>query len=98
MTGYPLFKGCTRPATWGGVPAVPLLFTAIGCALIAFYVGFFFGLFIFAALWALMAAITKKDDKAFRIIGLWLMTKAFNRGRGYWGAVSFSLADYRRNR
>lgn len=98
MNGYLLYKGATRPAMWGGVPTMPLLVTGIACALIAFYVGFFFGLGIFAALWALMAGITKKDDKAFRIIGLWLMTKAFNRGRGYWGAASFSIADYRRKR
>lgn len=74
---------------------MPLVWMAIFVAIIGLYTSPWFWL-LAVPLWAIMAALIKHDDKAFRIIGLWLMTKAFNRGRRYWGAVSFALVDYRR--
>ena len=100
---FPLFKGATRAATVAGVPLVPLVGLVVGVASAAIILGVYW----LAALvpgWLVMAQITKSDDRAFRVLSLWLQTKALNRlrmfpaqGRGeFWGASTYSLADGRR--
>lgn len=94
---FPLFKGATRVPTIWGVPMIPLIFMAIGVAIIALTINIFCWLFA-PPLWFVMAQITKNDDKAFRVWGLWFDTKFRNRNKGFWGASSYSPFDYRKRR
>jgi len=100
---FPLFKGATRVATVAGVPLVPLVVLVVGVASAAEI----FSVWLLALLvpgWVLMAQITRSDDRAFRILGLWIETKLANRlrtagsGAGeFWGASTYSVSDERRS-
>lgn len=96
MTAFPLFKGATRAATKGGVPLPPLLFMLMFVGSVAILVSLW-GLVLAPILWATMAAITRHDDRAFRIWGLWLETQARNRNKRIWRASSYAPASYRRH-
>ena len=99
---FPLFKGPTRVATFARVPLIPLVMLVIGVA----SAGMVFGVWWFALLvpgWLIMAQVTRTDDRAFRILWLWMQTRLANRvrtaalaGRGeFWGASSYSPSDGR---
>ena len=94
---YPLYKGATRAATFGGVPLMPLLVMFIVVASLA--MGFSLWMWLFVpGLWFVMAQITRHDDKAFRIWWLWLDTKFRNRNKRFWGASSYSPSNNRKKR
>ena len=72
---FPLFKGATRVATVGGVPLIPLVTLVVSVA----SVGVLFGIVWLSLLvpgWLLMAQVTKSDDRAFRILWLWMQTRS----------------------
>lgn len=93
----PLFKGCTRVPTVAGVPMMPLMLMMIFVAILA--MKFSLACWALAApLWFIMAQITKHDDKAFRIWGLWIETKLRNGNKGFWQASSYGPADFRKRR
>jgi len=103
MRAFPLYKGATRAAVVLGVPLLPLVLTAVGVAVLALSAGpAWWGLLLPA--WLLLAQVTRADDRAFRILGLWARTRLANRlrlllraGRGeFWGASSYALSDGRR--
>ena len=97
---FPLFKGATRVATVAGVPLVPLvtLVVVVTSAAVLLGVGW---LALLVPGWLLMAQVTRSDDRAFRILWLWMQTKLANRlrmlrftGRDeFWGASTYSLSD-----
>lgn len=89
MEKFPLFKGATRVATVRGVPTVPLMLMLITVACITLLTSLWCAL-LAVPLWLIMAAITKSDDRAFRIWGLWIETKMMNRNQKFWGASSYS--------
>jgi len=98
---FPLFKGATRAATVWGVPLIPLVAMVVGVASAAVMVGIWW-LGLLVPGWLLMAQITRADDRAFRILGLWAQTKLVNRLRGvlvggdFWGASTYSVSDGRK--
>jgi type IV secretion system protein VirB3 len=95
---YPLFKGATRAAVVAGVPLVPLMLMLIGVALIMLVFGLAWALLALPA-WLVMAVMTRFDDRAFRVLGLWLETKAKNLTYDRrWQASSYAPADYRQRR
>ena len=96
---FPLFKGATRVPTRFGVPVVPLMGMGIAVVCIGILFGpWWYGLALPG--WALMAQITRADDRAFRVVWLWAQTKLVNRlyapPGDLWGASSYSLTDGRR--
>ena len=94
---FPLFKGCTRIPTVLGVPMVPGIFMMIVVACLAMTISLWCWALAVPG-WLCMAQITKKDDKAFRVIGLWLQTKFRNRNKAFWGASSYGRAKYRKRK
>jgi type IV secretion system protein VirB3 len=99
---FPLFKGATRVPTVAGVPLIPAVVLVIAVASATVIFGMWW-LALLAPGWLLMAQITRTDDRAFRILGLWMQTRLTNRirmllgGSGeYWGASSYALSDGRR--
>ena len=102
---FPLFKGATRVATVAGVPLIPVVVLVVGVASL----GMVLGVWWFALLvpgWLLMAQVTRTDDRAFRILGLWMTTRLANRARmmaftgrsEFWGASSYAPSDDRARR
>ncbi len=100
---FPLYKGATRQAVYLGVPLAPLIGMVMGVAILSLTLGlWWWGLLV--PLWVLMAQLTRTDDRAFRILRLWLETKWLNRWRlrlgagpgDFWGASSYGLGEGKR--
>jgi len=98
---YPLYKGATRIATMWGVPFIPLVAMVLAIAVVVMFFGFYW-LALFVPAWLLMAQVTRTDDRAFRILGLWLETKVRNQlrlarvgGGHFWCASSYALHEAR---
>jgi type IV secretion system protein VirB3 len=91
---FPLYKGATRMATILGVPMVPLVVMVGG---VVFGIVLPFGVWWVGLLlpcWSLMALVTRTDDRAFRMLWLWMQTKLANRlwaGRGLAGLALFGV-------
>lgn len=94
---FPLFKGATRTATVWGVPTIPLLFAFIFVASIAMLFSLWLWI-LMVPIWAVMAAVTKYDDKAFRIWGLFIQTKLRNRNKAFWKGSTYATARYRKRK
>jgi len=97
-TRFPLFKGATRVPTVAGVPLIPAVVLVItaASATVLFGIGW---LALLVPGWLLMAQVTRTDDRAFRILWLWMQTKLANRlrqlagggARDRWGASTYAL-------
>lgn len=80
-----------------GVPMMPLMFMFIVVASISMLFGLlWWGLLL--PCWAIMRSISKRDDKAFRMWGLWFETKFRNRNKAFWGASTYGLTKYRKRK
>lgn len=90
-----LFRGCTRPAMFMGVPYIPFFVGAGACLLLAMYFNLLF-LLLLPVVVFVMRQIAKQDDMIFRLWGLRLrfMLKARNRAK-YQNMWIFSPNHYR---
>ena len=102
----PIFRGCTRPATFAGVPVLPFLlvsggfFIATGwtCYLTSAYFGIFLAL-IYLPILLTMRAVTKKDDQ--RLHQLLMRARMRCRhvaGARQWGAISYAPIRFKRRK
>ncbi|MGN2243089.1 type IV secretion system protein VirB3 [Frateuria sp. GZRR33] len=64
-----LFRGCTRPPMFMGVPYVPFFMGAGGCMLLAMYFNLFFLLLIPPMIFV-MRQMARRDEMIFRLLGL----------------------------
>lgn len=64
-----LFRGCTRPAMFLGVPYMPFFIGAGSCLLLAFYVDMFCLLLIPPVIFV-MRQMARRDEMVFRLLGL----------------------------
>ena len=64
-----LFRGCTRPPMFMGVPYVPFFMGAGSCLLMAMYFNYFFLLLIPVVIF-IMRMMAKRDEMIFRLLGL----------------------------
>ncbi|MFK3649754.1 type IV secretion system protein VirB3 [Lysobacter enzymogenes] len=64
-----LFRGCTRPAMFLGVPYVPFTFGAGACLLLTFYVDMFCILLLPLVIF-IMRQMARRDEMIFRLLGL----------------------------
>jgi type IV secretion system protein VirB3 len=99
-----LFRGCTRPAMFLGVPYLPFFMAAGGCLLLAMYFNLLF-LLLMPIVIMVMRQMARQDEMIFRLLGLRLQfrTRARNlplhRGlwafppTGYWLRVRMSRID-----
>lgn len=98
-----LFRGCTRPAMFMGVPYIPFFVGAGGCLMGAMYSsqvwkpGFLVFLILMPVVIMIMRQMAKRDEMIFRLLSLnWrFLFRARNRGE-HGGALVFSPHDYRR--
>lgn len=102
----PIFKGCTRPAMFAGVPMVPFLLVSglfLVLAVWSFYLlsPYIALLLVFAyvPIYLTMRQITKKDDQRLRQMIMRARMRLRQRGtRKLWGAVSFSPIRYKQRK
>lgn len=69
-----LFRGCTRPAMFLGVPYVPFFIGAGGCLLLAMYTDLRFLVLIPVVIF-IMRQLARRDEMIFRLMGLRLQMR-----------------------
>lgn len=102
----PIFRGCTRPATFAGVPMLPFLLVSGGflivtgwtCYLASAYIGLFL-VMTYVPILLTMRAVTKKDDQRLHQ----LLMRARMRCRHFasvrqWGAVSYAPLRFKQRK
>lgn len=95
MHSSALFRGCTRPAMFMGVPYVPFFLAAGGCLLLAMYFNLFFLLLIPPAV-LLMRHMARRDELIFRLLGLhWQFRLRTRNVRSHDGLWTYSPNTYR---
>lgn len=88
---FPLFKACTRPPMILGVPTRALIIVVGFIMLLCVTFSFWF-LFLLPVVVPIMGQVTKRDDKQFNLIAVWLKTKFLypSKLKKIWGATSYS--------
>jgi type IV secretion system protein VirB3 len=69
MHKNPLFRGCTRPAMFLGVPYIPFFMGAGTCLLMSMYFNLYFLLLIPIVI-LVMRQMARRDEMIFRLLGL----------------------------
>lgn len=90
-----LFRGCTRPAMFMGVPYVPFFIGAGSCLLLAMYTNLFLLLLIVPVIFV-MRQMARRDEMIFRLLGLRWQVKFRTRNRSrHEGMWVYSPNSYR---
>lgn len=92
-----LFRGCTRPPMFMGVPYIPFFIGAGGTLLFAMYTNLLF-IFLIPVVIFIMRTMAKRDEMVFRLLGLRLMFKLKTRNvRNNGGLWVYTPNAYRDN-
>jgi type IV secretion system protein VirB3 len=90
-----LFRGCTRPAMFLGVPYVPFFIVGGGCLLFAMYFNLLF-LLLLPMVMFVMRQMARRDEMIFRLIGLrWQFKFRARNKQHHSGMWVFSPNSYR---
>ncbi|HWU76913.1 MAG TPA: VirB3 family type IV secretion system protein [Rhodanobacter sp.] len=90
-----LFRGCTRPPMFMGVPYVPFFMGAGACLLLSMYFNLFFLLLIPPVIFV-MRQMARRDEMIFRLLGLRLQFRTRVRNlRERDGMWVFTANSYR---
>ncbi len=90
-----LFRGCTRPPMFMGVPYVPFFIGAGGGLLLSMYINLWFLLTIPVVIFV-MRQLARRDEMIFRLLGLRLQVRTRMRNvRGHDGMWVCSPNLYR---
>ena len=93
-----LFRGCTRPAMFMGVPYIPFFIGAGGSLLMGFYFGLQYLLLMPIVIYV-MRQMARRDEMIFRLLGLNLLFKLRARNvKEHGGMWVFSPNAYRLSR
>ncbi len=92
-----LFRGCTRPAMFMGVPYMPFTIAAGACLLLTFYIDMFF-LFLLPIVVMIMRQMARRDEMVFRLLGLrWLFRSRVRNLKHHNGMWVFTPNSYRKS-
>lgn len=90
-----LFRGCTRPPMFMGVPYVPFFMGAGSCLLLAMYFNYFFLLLIPVVVFV-MRQMARRDEMIFRLLGLrWQFKTRVRNVQEHDGMWVFTPNNYR---
>ena len=91
-----LFRGCTRPPMFMGVPYVPFTIGAGACLLLTFYFNMFF-LALLPVVIFIMRQMARRDEMIFRLLGLrWQFRTKVRNLRHHEGMWVFTPNSYRK--
>ncbi|NLW95299.1 type IV secretion system protein VirB3 [Luteimonas wenzhouensis] len=91
-----VFRGCTRPPMFMGVPYVPFTIAGGSCLLLAFYIHPYF-VVLLPVVVLVMRQMARRDEMIFRLLGLRLRFRMKVRNRAYHrGMWVFSPNSYRK--
>ncbi|TDK22672.1 hypothetical protein E2F46_12965 [Luteimonas aestuarii] len=91
-----LFRGCTRPAMFMGVPYVPFAIGAGACLLLTFYIDMFLVVLLPIVIFV-MRQMAKRDEMIFRLLGLrWQFRTKARNVQHHGGMWVFSPNSYRK--
>lgn len=91
-----LFRGCTRPAMFMGVPYAPFFIGAGACLLLSMYFNLLFLLLVLPVMFA-MRQLARRDEMIFRLIGLrWQVRLKARNVKHHSGMWVFSANQYGR--
>lgn len=94
----PIFKGCTRPAMYFGVPIYVIVPVGGIIGLISVYTNFLI-LFSLIPITLFLRAVAKVDDQIYRLLWLKWKCRRKNKNFKFWGASAYSPLSYKkRNR
>lgn len=90
-----LFRGCTRPAMFLGVPYMPFFIGAGSCILLTFYINAYC-LALLPVVIFVMRQMARRDEMIFRMLGLRLQVRTKVRNlRHHAGMWVFSPNNHR---
>lgn len=90
-----LFRGCTRPPMFMGVPYIPFFIGAGACLLLTFYIDMFC-LLLIPPMMFVMRQMARRDEMIFRLLGLrWQFRFRVRNLRRHGGMWAFSPNSYR---
>jgi len=95
-----IYRGCAHPATYFGVPMVPLILSVMVIAPPGFWAmsySFWLSLgiwLLFVPVWIVLRGISRKDPYALLQLGLRARMRMRGRNRKRWGAVTHSPFKY----
>ncbi|WP_454831795.1 type IV secretion system protein VirB3 [Pseudoxanthomonas wuyuanensis] len=90
-----LFRGCTRPAMFMGVPYIPFFMAAGTCILLTFYINMFC-LLLLPPVMFVMRQMARRDEMIFRLLGLrWQFRFRVRNLKEHAGMWVFSPNAYR---
>ena len=100
----PIFKGCTRPAMFLGVPLIPFLLISGGFMVVGMWGSYLIHplvalglLAIYLPLLGAMRHITKQDDQRLRqVLRRLMMRVRHDQGRRFWGAISYGPLRFKK--
>jgi type IV secretion system protein VirB3 len=90
-----LFRGCTRPAMFMGVPYIPFFIAVTICLVLAMYINLFLLVLLPVSIFVLRQ-VAKQDEMIFRL--WWLRMQFWYKARNrklYQGMWAFSPNSYR---
>ena len=83
-----MFRGCTRPPMFMGVPYIPFFIGAGSVLLFAMYTGKLLSLFLIPVVLFVMRQMARRDEMIFRLLGLrlrlWLHVKNTREHQSLW--------------
>ena len=93
-----MFRGCTRPAMFLGVPVTPFFMTCGVVLLITVWSRNYFLLVLLPLVIVIMRMMAKRDEMVFRLLGLKLMFRLRTRNISEHGGMwSYTPNSYRKN-
>jgi len=94
----PLFKGCTRPAMYWGIPVLPFGCVVGAGVLVALWLNLLL-LFLLVPILFVMRNIAKKDDQQFRLLFLRMRFRFspwLQGGLRFWRCSAYSPIQFKR--
>ncbi|NIK02081.1 type IV secretion system protein VirB3 [Xanthomonas cannabis] len=92
-----VFRGCTRPAMFLGVPYVPFFIGAGGTLVFSMYTNLLY-LFLIPVITFIMRQMARRDEMIFRLLGLrWQFKFKVRNIRSNSGKWVFTPNSYRKN-
>ncbi|PPU07463.1 type IV secretion system protein VirB3 [Xanthomonas arboricola] len=92
-----VFRGCTRPAMFLGVPYVPFFIGAGGTLVFSMYTNLLY-LFLIPVIIFIMRQMARRDEMIFRLLGLrWQFKLRVRNVRSNAGKWVFTPNNYRKS-